>query len=159
MQIIFVKSRCHLTSIYQKGNLKSTGGNNLAPGNSSTNVQPILITRNQHQAHAIPKKCLQNINNQTIINPANTVHKFSGNPYKMFCFKQLMRESLFLRNAIFYFTVVLSASTLQIHWKISWISSLIRYERISIKVFGTTDLKMQQNESVKFKVKGMKTSL
>ena len=45
----------HHISICQKGNLKSTGGNNSGAGNYSTNVQPTL----------------PNQNHQSVINPAN----------------------------------------------------------------------------------------
>ena len=76
----------HHVSICQKGNLKSSGGNN------STNVQPTLPATNQHQT--VPNSYQQNQNNQTVINPANTVTNFSGNSYKTFYFKLPMRKSL-----------------------------------------------------------------
>ena len=50
-------------SIFQKGNLKSTGGNNSGAGNNSRNVQSVL----------------PNQNDRTVNNPANTVTNFSGN--------------------------------------------------------------------------------
>ena len=66
-----------------KGNLKSIGGNSSGAENNSTNVQPTLLAMNQHQTQTIPNSYQQIENNQTVINPANTViTNFSGNSYK-----------------------------------------------------------------------------
>ena len=68
----------HHISICQKRNLKSTRGNNSGVGNNSTNVQQTLPAMNQHPAQTISNSYQQNQNNQTVIDPVNTVTNFSG---------------------------------------------------------------------------------
>ena len=53
----------HRISIFQKGNLKSTGGNILGAGKKSTNVQPALPATNQHETQKIPNSFQQNKKN------------------------------------------------------------------------------------------------
>ena len=85
-------------SICQKGNLKSTGGNNSGVGNNSTNLQPTLPATNQHQTQTIPNSYQQNQNNQTAINPANAVTNFSGNSYKNILLQTANAEVINLDN-------------------------------------------------------------
>ena len=83
-------------SICQKGNLKSTGGNNSGVGNNSTNLQPTLPATNQHQTQAIPNSYQRT--NQTAINPANAVTNFLGNSYKNILLQTANAEVINLDN-------------------------------------------------------------
>ena len=45
-------------------------------------MQQTLPATNQHQTQTVSNSYQQNQNDQTVINPANTVTNFSGNSYK-----------------------------------------------------------------------------
>ena len=88
----------HHISIWQNCNLKPTVGNNLGGGNNSANVQPTLPATNQHQTQTVLSSYQQNQNNQTLINPTNTVTNFSGNSYKNILLQTANPEVVNLEN-------------------------------------------------------------
>ena len=136
-------------------------------------MQPMLPAMNQHQTQSIPNSYQQNRNNQTVINHANTVTNFSGNSYKSIFLENVNAEvnNLDNRNIEKYYIffdsgaqrtyITKSLCTMHIHYEIMDKLNLlpIPHERISIKVFGTTDSKIQEIEIVKFKVKGISKNI
>ena len=67
-------------------------------GNNSANVQPTLPATNQHQTQTVLSSYQQNQNNQTLINPTNTVTNFSGNSYKSILLQTANPEVVNLEN-------------------------------------------------------------
>ena len=142
------------------GNWKSIGGNSSGAENNSTNVQPTLPATNQHQTQTIPNSYQQIENNQTVINPANTViTNFSGNSYKNILLQTANAKVIDNRNSekcniLFDSGAQRTYITKSLKDKLNLLLP-IRHERTSIKVFGITDSKIQEIEIVKFKVKGI----
>ena len=104
---------------------------------------------NQHQRQTVPNSYQQNQNNQTVINPANTVINFSGNSYKNILLQTANAEVINLDkrnsekcNILFDSSAQRTYITKSLKDKLNPLP--IRHERISIKVFGTTDSKIQE---------------
>ena len=110
-------------------------------------MQQTLPATNQHQTQTVSNSYQQNQNDQTVINPANTVTNFSGNSYKNILLQTANAEVINLDNRNSEKCNILFDSGAQLN------VLPIRHETISIKVFGTTDSKIQETETVKFKVK------
>ena len=101
---------------------------------------------NQHQRQTVPNSSQQNQNNQTVINPANTVINFLGNSYKNILLQSANAEVINLDkrnsekcNILFDSGAQRTYITKSLKDKLNLLP--IRHERISIKVFGTTDSK------------------
>ena len=102
---------------------------------------------NQHQRQTVPNSSQQNQNNQTVINPANTVINFLGNSYKNILLQSANAEVINLDkrnsekcNILFDSGAQRTYITKSLKDKLNLLP--IRHERISIKVFGTTDSKI-----------------
>ena len=102
---------------------------------------------------------MPNQNDQTVINPANTVSNFSGNSYKNILLQTANAEVINLDNRnrekcniLFDSGAQRTYITKSLKDKLNLLP--IRNEKISIKVFETTNSKIQEIEIVKFKVKG-----
>ena len=141
-------NRRHHISICQMSNLKSTGGNNLGAGNNSMYNQRCQ-QRNQHQTQTVSNSYQQNQNDQTVSNSANTVTNFSGNSYKNILLQTANAEVINLDkrnsekcNILFDSSAQRTYITKSLKDKLNPLP--IRHERISIKVFGTTDSKIQE---------------
>ena len=102
---------------------------------------------------------MPNQNDQTVINPANTVSNFSGNSYKNILLQTANAEVINLDNRnrekcniLFDSGAQRTYITKSLKDKLNLLP--IRNEKISIKVFETTNSKIQEIEIAKFKVKG-----
>ena len=112
-------------------------------------MQPALPTTNQHQTQTVPNSYQLNQNNQAVINPANTVTNFSGNSYKNIFLQTANAEVIDLDNRnsekcniLFDSGAQRTYITKSLKDKLNLLP--IRHERISIKVFGTTDSKIKK---------------
>ena len=133
-------------------------------GNNSANVQPMSPATNQHQTQTVLSSYQQNQNNQTLINPTNTVTNFSGNSYKNILLQTANAEVINLDNRnsekcniLFDSRAQRTYITKSLKDKLNLLP--IRHERINIKVFGITDSKIQEIGIVKFKVKGINKNI
>ena len=96
-------------------------------------MQQTLPATNQHQTQTVSNSYQQNQNDQTVINPANTVTNFSGNSYKNILLQTANAEVINLDNRNSEKCNILFDSGAQLN------VLPIRHETISIKVFGTTN--------------------
>ena len=119
-------------------------------------MQPTLPATDQHQTQTIPKCYQQNQKNQAIINPANTVTNFLGNPDKTILLQTANAEVVNLDNRSSEKCNILfdsGAHRTYITQSLKDKLNLIQHGIISIKVLGTTASRIQEIEIVKFKVK------
>ena len=105
-------------------------------------MQPTLPATGQHQKQTISKCYQQNQKNQAIINPANTVTNFLGNPDKTILLQTTNAEVVNLDNRNSEKCNILfdsGAHHTYITQSLKDKLNLIQHGGISIKVFGTTD--------------------